>query len=134
MCSQSHRHEHLVLPFLYSRNHSCLDAPLSSSPHIVHVPLFRRFPISFMFLFFIPLPHLTVLFIENNYPYIKTPIFPLNSMYDIWQLECIATATISPEACNAFPAWSTCFTWGASPSVCSPQEVYIYIDILVYFL
>ena len=57
---------------------------------------------------------------ENTYPFVQTPIFPLNSMYDTWQMGCILTSTIAPEACNAFPEWSACVT---NPEKCNMTQM-----------
>eukprot|EP00042_Codosiga_hollandica_P055950 m.794540 g.794540 ORF g.794540 m.794540 type:complete len:405 (-) comp59238_c0_seq16:80-1294(-) len=60
------------------------------------------------------------IFAENTYPYVQTPIFPLNSMYDTWQLSCILTSTISPEACDTFAAWSSCIS---NPEACNSTQI-----------
>jgi len=60
------------------------------------------------------------IFAENTFPYIQTPIFPLNSMYDTWQLACIVTSTINPEACSAFPEWTACMS---NPEACNSTQV-----------
>lgn len=51
---------------------------------------------------------------ENTYPYIKTPIFPLNSLYDQYQLDCILTATM--VGCNQVPGLAQCTS---SPIYCN---------------
>jgi hypothetical protein len=64
---------------------------------------------------------------ENTWPFIKTPIFPLNSMYDTWQLGCILTSTIAPEQCSAFPTWASCIT---NPEACNSTQIATYVALL----
>lgn len=61
------------------------------------------------------------------YPYITSPIFPLNSFYDSWQTHCILTAepvvgvnVTNNGNCSAAPGWSSC---ASNPQSCSTAEM-----------
>ena len=45
------------------------------------------------------------LFLQYTYPYIKTPIFLLNSAYDAWQIENILQLGCVPPACTEAQLW-----------------------------
>eukprot|EP00042_Codosiga_hollandica_P051105 m.622650 g.622650 ORF g.622650 m.622650 type:complete len:405 (-) comp58219_c1_seq10:195-1409(-) len=57
---------------------------------------------------------------ENTYPYIKTPFFALNSLYDQYQMECILTVSESTALCDAFSLWTACV---AHPINCTSTQV-----------
>jgi len=65
------------------------------------------------------------IFAQHSYAYTITPIFPLNSLYDIWQIYCIETAEpvvnlFQNGNCSAVPGWSGCLT---NLTTCSLTEV-----------
>jgi len=53
-------------------------------------------------------------FAQENYPFIETPIFVINSAYDSWQVPCILASepvgqnSSSNGACGAAPGWGNC--------------------------
>jgi STAM-binding protein len=64
-----------------------------------------------------------------TYPYIVTPLFPLNSFYDSWQTGCILTSepvqvpagTVPPNGnCSAAPGWQNC---AKDPKSCTPDQI-----------
>eukprot|EP01116_Phalansterium_solitarium_P022130 TRINITY_DN7194_c0_g1_i1.p1 TRINITY_DN7194_c0_g1~~TRINITY_DN7194_c0_g1_i1.p1 ORF type:complete len:417 (-),score=140.35 TRINITY_DN7194_c0_g1_i1:98-1348(-) len=68
-------------------------------------------------------------FAEMSYAYTKVPFFPLNSLYDLWQLICILTPvpvahnSTANGDCNAIPAWKACIN---KLEDCTADQVAVY--------
>lgn len=68
---------------------------------------------------------------QYTYKYIKSPIFPLNSLYDSWQSGCIMTAepvalpnnTAANGNCSAVPGWAAC---ADNPESCTTAQMPAY--------
>lgn len=65
---------------------------------------------------------------EYVYPFIRSPIFVLNSMFDSWQTGCIMTSEpVNPLVnkfangnCSAAPGWRAC---AGDPANCTPAQI-----------
>jgi len=64
---------------------------------------------------------------EYVYPYIRAPVFALNSFYDSWQTGCIMTAepvsvphSLANGNCSAAPGWRAC---AGNPASCTPAQI-----------
>ena len=65
---------------------------------------------------------------EYVYPFLKAPVFVLNSIYDSWQSECIMTAepvynetaSMVNGNCSASPGWNKCAIY---PNACTANQL-----------
>jgi len=70
------------------------------------------------------------LFAAETASYISSPLFVMNSMYDLWSLQCIYSAEpVNPQSsmngnCSAVPGWDQCL----SSSSCTPEQIRLLDD------